>query len=193
MVIVGITGGIGSGKSTISKVFNILGVPVYDSDAESKKILFSKVVASDVINRFGDVVLKDGELDRVLLGKFVFNNPDELKWLNSLLHPKVKEAFDNWVNQQDSNYVIKEAAILFESGAYRSCDFIINVACPEEKRIARVVKRDARSIPEVKKIIEKQLSEAERRSRADYTIDNDVEKVLPQILELHHQIGSKSM
>lgn len=193
MKVVGITGGIGSGKSVISKVFSSIGIPVYDSDAESKIILFSTEVSKEVVSYFGNEILLAGKLDRKLLAKCVFNHSEKLNWLNNLLHPKVKQHFEDWSAKQDSSYVLKEAAILFESGANESCDLVINVACPPEERMERVMKRDNRTKEDVERIIAKQLSEKERELKSDFTIVNYNCKILDQILAVHHQICAKSM
>lgn len=193
MKVVGVTGGIGSGKSTVCKVFQVLGIPVFNSDDESKKILFSDEVTQLVVDKFGDTILSNGQIDKSKLAKVVFNEPLNLEWLNQLLHPKVKDAFEAWVAIQHTNYIIKEAAILIESGAHKSCDVILNVACPEEIRVQRVLKRDLRTEEEVLKIVKKQLSEEERKQICDFTIQNNKEKIIPQILDFHAQMGSKSM
>lgn len=184
MKVVGITGGIGSGKSTVCKVFSSLGVPVFHSDEVSKSILFSPEVAPLVIKKFGDKVVEEGVLSRVKLADVVFKDKASLAWLNSVLHPKVAEEFVRWQINQKFPFCLKEAAILFESGGDSSCDLTVNVKCSEEERLKRVLKRDKRTRQQVLAIIAKQLPESERARLADYNIDNENQKVIPQVLSL---------
>lgn len=188
MKVVGITGGIGSGKTTVCKVFEVLGVPVFYSDSVSKSILFSENVAAKVIAQFGNDVVSNEKLDKQKLGRLVFENPEALQWLNHLLHPLVKSEFESWIGNQTTSYVLKEAAILFESGAYKSCDYVINVSCESTKRIERVVRRDGRSIEDIELIIAKQWTEDQRIKHSDFVINNSTQKLLPQILQLHQQL-----
>jgi|TARA_B110000261_G_C12977345_1_gene314976 dephospho-CoA kinase len=188
MKVVGITGGIGSGKTTVCRVFEVLGVPVFYSDYVSEKILFSPEISLVVIKKFGNDIVVNGSLDKKSLGKLVFENKEALNWLNSILHPLVRADFSLWVKRQSSSYVLKEAAILFESGAYKTCDLVINVSCDVEKRIERVVKRDGRSAVEVEGIISKQWSENKRIKHSDFTINNFNQKLLPQIINLHQEL-----
>jgi len=188
MKVVGITGGIGSGKTTVCKVFEVLGVPVFYSDDISKSILFSDKISSIVIKEFGNDVVVNGSLNRKALGALVFENKAALNWLNNLLHPLVKAEFSLWIKRQSTSYVLKEAAIIFESGAYKICDFVINVSCDEEKRIERVVKRDGRSVLEIDDIISKQWSDNQRIEHSDFIINNFNQKLLPQIINLHQEL-----
>lgn len=185
MKVVGVTGGIGSGKSTVCKVFSSLGVPVFHSDEVSKSILFSPEVAQLVIKKFGDKVAEGGELSRGKLAEVVFKDKQGLAWLNSVLHPKVAEEFVRWQTNQKFPFCLKEAAILFESGGASSCDFTVNIQCSEEVRMKRVIKRDKRTRQQVLDIIAKQLSESERTKLADYNINNEDQKVIPQVLHLY--------
>lgn len=188
MRVVGLTGGIGSGKTTVCKVFELLGTPVFYSDNVSKKILFSESVSNIVVEEFGEQVLADKKLSKSNLAKYVFNNKAALFWLNDLLHPLVKQEFDKWLLRQDTSYILKEAAILFESGAYKSCDVIINVSCSKALRINRIIQRDGRSISEINAIINKQWTEEERTEFSDFTINNSTQKLLPQIISLHQEL-----
>jgi dephospho-CoA kinase len=189
--VLGITGGIGSGKSTVCMIFKTLGVPVFSSDEVSKSILFSSDTQKDVSNIFGDIVLKDGLLDKKRLGDYIFSNESALKSLNKLLHPRVGKAFQVWKEQQNSFFVIKEAAILFESGADKYCDFVVNVSCNEGDRIKRVLKRDNRSESEIKSIIKKQWDENKRAKHSDFIINNESEKLIPQVLNLFFRLKKK--
>lgn len=194
MLKIGITGGIGSGKTTVCRVFELLGIPVYNADDESKKILNSdKTAKESVIKLFGDSILNaDGTIDRKKLGGLVFNKKEELEKLNAILHPAVGKHFDNWVKEQNAPYCIKEAAILFESGAYKQVDKVIMIVAPLELKISRVIKRSGITKEEVLARINNQLSDEEKVKRADFIIENDEQKLLiPQVLKLHHQILDK--
>lgn len=172
--IIGLTGGIGSGKTTIARLFEAEGIPVYISDDEAKKIMLSPIAIEKVKEEFGDKVIGNGQIDRKVLAEIVFNNPDQLKKLNSIVHPLVKKHFDEWVSK-NSNYpfIVKEAAILFESGSYKYCDKIITVTASEEARIERVVKRDHIKREEVLQRMKNQISEKERIERSDFVIYNE--------------------
>ena len=185
MKILGVTGGIGSGKTTVCGIFKTLGVPVFSSDEVSKSILFSSGVQGEVEKLFGDVVFNNGVLSKNKLAEYIFSNDDALESLNQLVHPKVSKAFEFWKNQQKNNLVVKEAAILFESGAYKLCDYVLNVYCSEEERIRRVLLRDERSEQEIRSIISRQWSDNERKKHSDFTINNESEKLIPQVLNLY--------
>jgi len=189
MIVVGITGGMGSGKSTVCQVFSRLGVPVYEADVAAHQIYethpelvewISKEISSDAVD-------KSGKINRKKLGEVVFADEKKLRLLNAQVHPRVKNDFDDWKSKQKGmSYVLKEAAILFESGANEGCDKVITVEAPQELRIARIVERDRKSKAEILRIMEKQMSEEERASRADYVIVNDEKQmVLPQVLKIH--------
>ena len=136
--IIGLTGGIGSGKSTIAKFFKELGYPVYIADDEAKKIMQSKSVIKKIKDIFGDAIFDNDILNRTKLASIVFNDKVQLSKLNGIIHPAVKEDFKNWVDERNKyDYVIYEAAILFESGSYKNCDIIITVSVPEKIRIER--------------------------------------------------------
>jgi dephospho-CoA kinase len=188
MIIVGLTGGIGSGKSTVCKIFEVLGIPVFYADDESKKILFLPHVSKEVISAFGNKVVTNNILDKKKLGTVVFSSVENLTVLNQILHPKVAQRFKEWSSVQRSKYVIKEAAILFESGSYKSCDFVINVSCSVTERIKRVLERDNRSKEQIKNIISKQLSEDERVNLSSFIIKNEKDKLIPQVLSIDYHI-----
>jgi dephospho-CoA kinase len=172
--IIGLTGGIGSGKTTIAKLFEAEGIPVYIADMEAKKLMLLPETITAVVSAFGTSVLKENQIDTKLLSAVVFNNPDKLKVLNSIMHPMVKKHFDNWVREHsNSDFVVKEAAILFESGSYKYCDKIITVVASIETRIQRVVKRDNTTEALVMARINNQLTDADRISRSDYIIENE--------------------
>jgi dephospho-CoA kinase len=189
---IGITGGIGSGKSLVCKIFQQLGIPVYDADSHAKRLMTTDgILISGIKKEFGDLSYHpDGALNRVYLADHVFNDEKKLALLNSLVHPRVKADYDSWVHEHNhSKYVLKEAALLFEAGSGKALDKIIVVRAPEDLRIKRVINRDAhRTIEQIKAIVEKQMPEDEKLKRADFIIVNDETQLLiPQVLQLHEQ------
>lgn len=191
---IGITGGIGSGKSLVSRIFKLLGVPVYDADSRAKSIMTTDgILVSQIKKEFGVLSYRaDGGVNREYLAERVFNDPEKLKQLNAWVHPRVGEDFIRWVTEQSSAYVLKEAALLFEARSNTALDKIIVVSAPEALRISRVLQRDKhRTEQQVRDIIRNQLSEEEKLKRADYILVNDDSKLLiPQVLELHQQFLS---
>ncbi|HCW08487.1 MAG TPA: dephospho-CoA kinase [Cytophagales bacterium] len=192
---IGITGGIGSGKSLVCKIFSLLGAPIYDADSRAKKLMTEdQVLVKSIKEKFGSQsYLEDGSLNRAYLSDTVFNNSEQLQILNGLVHPRVAIDGENWFLQnQTARYAIKEAALLFESGAYKALDKIIVVTAPEDLRIQRVLNRDhERTRAAVEKIIHNQISETEKISRADFVIINDEQQlVIPQVLKLHERFVS---
>ncbi len=192
---IGITGGIGSGKSLVSKIFRQLGVPVYDADHHAKALMTTDgILISQIKKEFGDLSYHpDGRLNREWLAAKVFPNEQELEKLNRLVHPRVAVDYERWVGEQtEAPYVLKEAALLYETGSYRSLDKIIVVSAPEALRQERVLKRDPhRTAGQFREIVGKQLPEAEKVSRADYVIVNDgATPVIPQVLKLHEEFLS---
>ena len=186
-VLVGLTGGIGSGKSTVAKVFETLGVPIFNSDLIAKSIVNNDAeVINEIVAEFGNIYL-DGELDKVKMATIVFNDKKALETLNKIVHPKVALYFENWVEQHKTEQVlIKEAAILIESGAYKHMDKIVLVTAPEPIRIQRVILRDSISEQKVKDRIQSQLSDTEKKKLANFTINNDGELlIIPQVLEVY--------
>ena len=194
MIKVGLTGGIGSGKTFVAKIFKTLEIPVYDSDTEAKKLYFRNDVRKKMTENFGnEVYLDNGQINKVYLSKIIFNDKNALKTVNSIIHPLVKEHFDNWVKQQDAPYIIKEAAILFESAAYKDMCKIISIIAPFELRIERVIKRDKTDKESIIKKINNQLPNEELIKRSDYYIINDEKKaLLPQIIRIHQKLSGKS-
>lgn len=189
---IGVTGGIGSGKSLVCKILRQLGVPVYDADSHAKGLMTTDgILMSQIRKEFGDLSYNaDGSLNNTYLARHVFQDDSQLAVLNKLVHPRVAEDYKQWEEQhRGSDYVIKEAALLFEAGSYNALDKIIVVHAPVELRIERVLKRDPhRTVEQIKGIVEKQMPEDEKLKRADYIIVNDETKlVIPQVLELHEQ------
>lgn len=193
MLKVGITGGIGSGKTIVCRVFALLGVPIYDSDYRAKWVMHhDSWLRQELIKAFGEkAYTSSGHLDRPYLASLVFNHPDKLALLNGLVHPRVKDDFTNWVAAHHNHpYILKEAALMFESNAYKQVQGVITVSAPLEVRLARVLQRDPhRKAADVQAIIDKQLTEEERQQRADYIIYNDDQQpVIPQVLDLHQKL-----
>lgn len=191
MLKVGITGGIGAGKSTVARVFEKLGVPVYYADHRAKALMVENAKLIEQIKEtFGDDIYKDGELDRAKLAQVVFNNPHKLEKLNKLVHPTVREDFIAWASKHKTKpYVLEEAAILFESGAYKLMDKIIAVTSPQDMRIERVMKRDNITREAVLARMANQWKDEEKIALSDYIVQNDNSKlVIPQVLGIHRSI-----
>ena len=194
MIVVGLTGGIGSGKTTVGKIFNSLDIPVYDSDSRAKALYVeNEALRVQVEQIFGsDIYTKEG-IDRKKLAQIVFNDKSKLDQLNGIVHPALKEDFEQWKRGQNSAYVIKEAAILIESGSYKSCDFITVVTANEANRVSRVMKRDQVSADLVKERLNNQLSDEERLKYADFEIKNNgTESLILQTLKIHKEILQSS-
>ena len=187
---VGITGGIGSGKSTVSKVFEVLGVPVYYADDAAKRLMNEhEPMKQRLLEIFGQETYIDGILNRNYLSSMVFNDPEKLALLNSIVHPATLQDADHWMQQQSHPYAIKEAALIFESGAQEFLDLVIGVYAPAHLRIQRVMKRDHITREEVKARMDKQISEDIKMQLCDYIVTNDEQQlVIPQVVELHKKI-----
>jgi len=187
---IGLTGGIGSGKTYISNIFKSLGIPLFNSDIEAKILMnSSKKLISQIKKEFGEDIYTNENFNKEKLSSIVFSNSDKLQKLNSLVHPIVKEEFDNWCKKQTSPYVIKEAAILFESNSHLGLDAVICVSAPLELRMERLLKRDNSSEKEIKKRIENQISQEEKENLSDYIIVNDEKDLLlPQIIKIHEKL-----
>lgn len=195
MLKIGITGGIGSGKTTICQLFALLGVPVYYADEASRQLLISDPeIKKKVVTLFGEDILEEnGWISRKKVAMQVFGNEENLKKLNAIIHPAVGRHFEEWLKQHISfPYIIKEAAILFESGAYKQLDKVIAITAPEELRIARVMKRDGSKREEVLRRMAAQLSEQERVERSQFIIVNDDKQlVIPQVLKLNESFRNR--
>ena len=191
MLTVGLTGGIGSGKSLVAKIFEHLGIPVFQADAESAKILADDTQVRQLLTEwFGDSIYSGGKPDRAAIARIVFNNPEMLAKLNGVIHPRVMESFITWSAGQDCvPYVVHEAAILFESGFYRNMDATILVVAPEEIRINRVLSRDKTSVESIRLRMKNQWSDEQKAVLADFTINNDgISALIPAILEIHKKL-----
>ncbi len=190
MIKVGITGGIGSGKSVVCSIFKQLNIPVFDADSVAKTIMLHEDIQQKIKDTFGEIVCGiDKKISTKKLGELVFNDNNSLQKLNSIIHPEVGKVFEDWCMKQTSPYIIKEAAILFESGSNKSVDKVITVVSPLELRIARVMKRNSLSREEVLNRISKQWSDEEKIKRSDFVVKNDeVEMLLLQVMEVDRQL-----
>ena len=184
--IIGLTGGIGSGKTTIANYFEQQGIPLYIADDEAKKILNTPLAVKEVTDAFGEGILTSGFPDRAKIAALVFNSPHKLQVLNNIIHPKVSEHFKDWLEKQkDKKFVIKEAAILFESGSYKDCDKIILVTAPKEVRINRVMQRDSVTREKVLERMSAQWEEDKKAGLSDYIINNiDLENAKKEALKI---------
>ena len=182
----GLTGGIGVGKTYVSKVFQQMGIPVFNADVEAKNCMAEdKGLMQNVKNSFGENIYENGVLQKEELAKIVFNNSERLAELNALVHPVVKQKFDDWCTQQTAELVIKEAAILFESDAHLGLDGVICISATEKVRIERVQKRDGSSVAEIKSRMDKQMQQSKKEELADFVIVNDGEELLlPQLIKV---------
>ena len=194
MIKVGLTGGIGSGKSTIAKVFEVLGIPVYYADDAAKKLMNTDEELKNKIQlQFGNDVYKDGKLDRKYLSEIVFNNPEKLQLLNALVHPATLKDAEKWMQNQSTAYSLKEAALIFESGAHEYLDYVIGVTAPTPLRIQRTMQRDGLTREEVIARMDKQMDETIKMKLCDFVIKNDEQEMLiSQVLQLHEKLLSLS-
>ena len=194
MIIVGLTGGIGSGKTTVAKAFKALGIPVYIADEEAKKLMRkSKIIKRKLIQLFGDKAYVDGELNKPFIANIIFNDKAYLLKMNAIVHPRVAKHFKKWVLKQDAPYVIKEVAILFENGGHKDCDYVITVTAPKALRIERLLERDNTSKENIEAIMKNQWSDAEKIALSDFVIDNrSLQKTKEQVLHIHQEITDKS-
>ncbi|WP_223551810.1 dephospho-CoA kinase [Aestuariivivens sp. NBU2969] len=193
MTIVGLTGGIGSGKTTVAKAFVDLGIPVYIADEEAKKLMNqSKVIKRKLIDLFGHQAYKNNKLNKPFIAGIIFNDKSYLSQMNEIVHPRVASHFKKWVLKQNTAYVIKEVAILFENGGYKACDFIITVTAPKAVRIERLLSRDNTTVEHIVAIMENQWEDSDRVKLSDFVIQNtDLVDTKQQVLEIHHEILNK--
>jgi dephospho-CoA kinase len=197
MLKIGITGGIGVGKTTVCRLFGVLGIPVYDADTRAKWVMqHDHALKQELQDAFGqETYTGDGQLNRSYLASVVFNNQERLERLNAIVHPHVGTDFAKWaVVHTDTPYLIKEAALMFESGSWRQMDEVVVVTAPLDVRLKRLLRRDAhRTEAEIRSIIAKQLSEEEKIARAQHVIYNDDKQpLIPQVLALHQQFVSRT-
>ncbi|MEZ4788764.1 MAG: dephospho-CoA kinase [Flavobacteriales bacterium] len=190
MIKVGSTGGIGSGKTIVGRIFRVLGVPVFEADVEGRRLLAEdEETKASVLSRFGPEVFRSGAIDRAALGRLVFNDPLALRDLNAIIHPLVRKAFQAWAEAHTAPYVLMESAILAESGGHKGLDQVIVVTAPEPLRIRRVMERDGVEEEAVRARLANQTDEAGRLAIADHVIYNDdTQLVIPQVLRVHQAL-----
>ncbi|SEQ97850.1 dephospho-CoA kinase [Hyunsoonleella jejuensis] len=193
MTVVGLTGGIGSGKTTVAKVFQALGIPVYIADDEAKKLMNrSKVIKRKLIALFGENAYVDDKLNRPFLADIIFNDKTYLEQMNTIVHPRVARHFEKWLKKQHAPYVIKEVAILFENGGHKKCDYVITVTAPKALRIKRLLKRETTSKEKIEAVMKNQWSDSEKLKLSDFVIVNKtLENTELQVKKVHAQILKK--
>ncbi|MBI3503080.1 MAG: dephospho-CoA kinase [Bacteroidetes bacterium] len=193
MKIVGVTGGIGSGKTTVCKIFELLGIPVFYADDEAKKLYDEKKIILKVVKLFGKKILSGKKVDKKKLSAIVFNHKSSLAKLNAIIHPDVKRKFEAWKKKQKgAKYAIKEAAIMIESNAYKDVDYLVSITANKSLRINRIINRDKIDKIEIEKRISEQISDKERAKYSDAIIINDGKhSLIKQALKIHRQILSK--
>ncbi len=186
---IGLTGGIGSGKTTISQIIKTLQIPVFNSDVVAKELYKDQYIISVLKKKFGSEIFNGESVELKKLSQIVFNNDHHLNTLNSIIHPKVLKNFNDWYTKQTSKYIIKESALLFETDTANNLDKIILVHSPLKLRISRIQKRDKRTKEEIEKIINSQVLFKNIKHKADYIINNNEKKLLtPQIIKIHNKI-----
>ncbi len=191
MIKVAVTGGIGSGKSVVCKIFEKIGIPVFNADFEAKKLInTSRTIHDKLVSLFGAAIYQsNGDIHRKKMADLIFNDNFALQKVNEIVHPEVRKRFVEWAKEQNSPYIIQEAAIIFESKQTQSFDKIITVTAPLELKIERVIKRDQVSKEEVYKRIQSQLPDEIKIAKSDFVIMNDeVEMIIPQIIEIHKNL-----
>ena len=191
--IVGLTGGIGSGKTTVANFFKELGVPIYIADDEAQKLMLeSSLLKSELISLFGPKVYENGQLNKLLISESIFKDKTTLKAINNIVHPVVASHFNKWLGLQESPYVIKEAAIFFENGSYKSLDAIITVVAPEECKIRRIMQRDIKSKKQIKAIMNNQWSDKKKIKMSDFVIENtNLKQTKLLVKEIHEKLLKK--
>ncbi len=190
---IGLTGNIGSGKSTVAKIFEVIGIPVFNADEEAKKLYRENYVKNEMVKEFGSEILSLGEIDMKLLANLVFNNKDLLLKVNSIIHPKVLDSFNIWIqDKEELPYVLSESAIIFENNLQSRYDKIICVSSDVEIRINRVLARDKTNRMSVLERIKNQMTDEEKCSRSDFVIhNNENDMLIPQVLKIHDQISRR--
>jgi len=190
MKIVGLTGGIGSGKTTVANFFRKLNVPVYIADDEAKMLMnTSKILIRKIKKLFGEKAYKNNELNRPFIASRIFNDKTLLNEMNKIVHPKVGKHFKNWLAKQEHPYIIKEAAILFESGSYMECDCIISVVADRDTRIKRLLQRNSTTKKKIKSIMNNQWTDEDRIKLSDFVIHNmELKNTKKQVLAIHKKL-----
>lgn len=187
---VGLTGGIGSGKSTVAQLFEVFGIPVYYADKEAKKLMNENTALKQaIVENFGKEAYTNEVLNRKYISSIVFSDPLKLELLNSIVHPATKKDAENWMDRQETVYAIHEAALIFEANVSDRLDYVIGVSSPQELRIKRAMERDNVAREEIVKRMTKQLDEEIKMSKCDFVVINDEQQLLiPQVLELHQKL-----
>ena len=190
MVVVGITGGIGSGKTTISNYLKSFGIPLYVADKEAKALMNrSKVIKQKLIQLFGDKAYVDGKLNRPFLAKMIFKDKSLLNQMNAIVHPKVASHFKRWLKKQDAPYILKEAAIIFENNLQSNYDYIITVVANENLRIERILDREDTTRDKIKAVINNQWTDSHKKKLSDFVIsNNDLDQAKKQALQIHKKL-----
>jgi dephospho-CoA kinase len=193
MLKVGITGGIGSGKTVVCQVFNVLGIPVFNADAAARFLMENDhALIKDITALLGQDVYATGKLNRDKVSAIIFKEPEKLLQLNALVHPATIKYAQAWIENQSAPYVIKEAAIFFETGSNKDMDVMIGVSAPEKIRLSRAMSRGKLSLEQVEGIMAQQMNETEKMRRCDHVVVNDdVQAILPQVLLLHELLLAK--
>jgi len=193
MIKVGVTGGIGSGKTLICRIFEKLGAPVFYADYEAKKILnHNKTVVNEVSSIFGEDIYDEAGINKAKLANVIFNNQDALDTINNIVHPVVKSRFKNWLSTLNTPYAIEEAAILVETASYKDLDYTVLVYAPKELRISRAMSRDGKNRAEIEERMKNQMPDEEKFQKVNEVIYNDNSRmVIPQILEIHEQLTNQ--
>lgn len=193
-MIVGLTGGIGSGKTTVGNYFRDLGIPVYIADVEAKKLMnSSKVIKRKLIALFGSSAYHNDQLNRPFIASKIFSDADALAKMNAIVHPRVADHFKRWVKTQDSAYVIKEAAIIFENNLQSQYDVIITVTADTSEKIKRLKKRDGSSLDQIEAVMANQMDDQEKVKLSDFVIvNNKLEELADQVQEIHHKLLEKA-
>jgi dephospho-CoA kinase len=190
MLKIGITGGIGSGKTTVVRIFQVLGIPVYDADARAKQLMHEDTALKNaLLTAFGNDIYTDGSLNRSKLAAIVFNDDAKLAQLNAIVHPVTIKDAANWMERQNAPYTLKEAALIFESGAQQGLDYVIGVFAPLALRLHRVMQRDGSTREQVQARMSKQISDSIKMRLCDFNIINDEQQpVIPQVLAIHERL-----
>jgi len=191
--IVGLTGGIGSGKTTVANFFKELGVPIFIADDEAQKLMIeSPLLKSELIALFGPKVYDNDQLNKMFISESIFNNKATLEAMNNIVHPVVTLHFNKWLVLQESPYVIKEAAVFFENGSYKSLDAIITVVASEEVKIRRIMQRDLKSLKQIKAIMNNQWSDDKKVKMSDFVIENtNLKQTKLLVQEIHEKLLKK--
>ena len=190
MIIVGLTGGIGSGKTTVAKQFMDLGIPVYIADEEAKNLMnTSRGIKRKLIQLFGEEAYINNQLNKPYIANIIFSDKTYLQKMNDIVHPQVAKHFNKWLLKQNTPYIIKEVAILFENDGHKQCDYVITVVAPKELRMKRLLKRDNMTKEKIEAIMNNQWTDEQKVKLSQFVITNtELENTKKQVLKIHQQI-----